>query len=177
MTYYKGFEYLIRAIADLEGVELHLVGTGELDRMLRQLVSHLGICDRVTFHGKLTDDQLAAQYRACDCLCLPSIERTEAFGLVLLEAMNAGKAIIASNVEGSGMAWVVENGVTGMLVRPGDARSLAQALDNLRKDRGKLFIFGNNGREKFVRLFHIDRTADEISSIYSTCLAELSPSD
>ena len=103
LTYYKGFEYLIRAIAELECVELHIVGTGDLEKQLKKLADTLNVAAKVTFHGKLSNNDLADQYLACDCVCLSSIERTEAFGVVLLEAMSHGKATVVSNVEGSGM--------------------------------------------------------------------------
>ena len=166
LTYYKGFEYLIRAVAGLEGVELHLVGTGELDRPLRKLVSEFRVDDRVIFHGKLTDDELAAQFHACDCLCLPSIERTEAFGMVLLEAMSQGKAAIVSRVAGSGMTWVVEEDVTGVHVPAESARELALALNQLRDNRGKISRLGEQGQLRFERLFHIDKSEAGVAEIY-----------
>ena len=55
----------------------------------------------------------------CDCLCLPSIERTEAFGMVLLEAMFFGKATVIGDVKGSGMGWVVDDGITGLEIPTG----------------------------------------------------------
>jgi rhamnosyl/mannosyltransferase len=166
LTYYKGFEYLIRAIAGVEDVGLHLVGTGELDRPLRKLVSELRVDDRVTFHGKLTDNELAAQFQACDCLCLPSIERTEAFGMVLLEAMSQGKAAIVSRVAGSGMTWVVEEDVTGVHVPAESARELALALKHLRDNRGKICRLGEQGQSRFEHLFHIDKSEAGVAEIY-----------
>ncbi len=99
----------------------HLVGSGELENSLKRLATELGVLNRVTFHGKLPAEQLAEQYASCDCLCLPSIERTEAFGLVLLEAMYFGKATVISDVPGSGMGWIVNEGITGIKVPVADA--------------------------------------------------------
>ena len=169
-TYYKGFEYLLRAAGEAKRVELHLVGDGELRRPLQRLTADLGIADRVTFHGHLSSAALSEQYAACDCVCLPSIERTEAFGLVLLEAMYFGKATVISEVPGSGMGWIVDHGVTGLQVPPGDAGALANAFRQLRTDRDTLARFGNNGRAKFDQQFHICKPGALVVELYSRLL-------
>ena len=166
LTYYKGFEYLIRAIAELDNVELHIVGTGDLEKHLIKLAKKLHAGAKVTFLGKLSDRDLADRYQACDCLCLPSIERTEAFGVVLLEAMSHGKATVVSNVEGSGMGWVVEDGITGLLFPPQNTDALASSLQILCNNRNLLSLYGKNGRNRFENLFHIEKSAIAISHIY-----------
>ena len=171
LTCYKGLEYLVRAMALLEHAELHLVGTGNLQRKLRDLARDLHLDRRVIFHGHLPDAQLADQFAACDCLCLPSIERTEAFGVVLLEAMARGRATIISDVPGSGMGWVVDDGVTGLHVPPVNPRALADAIANLQRDRDKIHRLGENGRQKFDRLFHIDKSAEGVAGLYRNVLA------
>ena len=170
LTYYKGFEYLIRAASLTQDAVFHLVGTGELENSLKRLATELGVLDRMTFHGKLPAEQLAEQYARCDCLCLPSIERTEAFGLVLLEAMYFSKATVISDVPGSGMGWIVEEGITGLKVPVGDAGALAGAFRQLHADRDNLARLGNNGRCKFDRQFHICKSSDAIADIYTELL-------
>ena len=78
LTYYKGFEHLISAAAICDDIEVHLVGAGELEDNLKKLVKKLGLQHRVTFYGYLPKTALAEQLVSCDCLCLPSTERTEA---------------------------------------------------------------------------------------------------
>jgi rhamnosyl/mannosyltransferase len=170
LTYYKGFEYLIRAATQVENIDVHLVGTGDLEITLRELARDLGVMDKVAFHGKLSDKDLARQYAACDCLCLPSIERTEAFGMVLLEAMSNGKATVISKVPGSGMGWIVEDGITGLHALPADAASLANCLRYLRDNRDKIRDLGENGRAKFDGLFHIDESAAGVLRVYRMAL-------
>ena len=102
----------------------------------------------------------------CDCLCLPSIERTEAFGMVLLEAMYFGKANVISDVVGSGMGWIVDNDVTGIKVEPANADSLAKALERLATDRVETARMGRNGREKFDRQFEINHAVEGLLKIY-----------
>ena len=84
-----------------ENLQIALVGDGDQARELRSLARSLGLQNRVTFHGAAEDAKVAGLMARCDCLCLPSVERTEAFGMVLLEAMSFGKATVASDVPAS----------------------------------------------------------------------------
>lgn len=170
LTYYKGFEYLIRAAAGCDNVEVRIVGTGELESHLRSTAQQLGLDSRVKFRGYLDDESLTGELAGCDCLCLPSIERTEAFGMVLLEAMYYGKATIACKVPGSGMGWVVDDGATGLHVPPENIPALADSLRTLQQDRGKVSVLGASGRRKFERLFHIDRSAASVNELYKLVL-------
>jgi len=172
LTYYKGFRYLIEAIARVPAARLSLVGDGDQARGLRALVASLGLEGRVTFHGQLSDRHLAGLFAACDCLCLPSIERTEAFGMVLLEAMSFGKATVVSDVPGSGMGWIVDDGITGLKVPPADAEALASAFRELASDRDRLTQMGRAGRQKFERMFEIDQAVEGIVETYEAVLAE-----
>ena len=170
LTYYKGFEYLIRAAKRCASAEIHLVGEGDQEPKLRALVRELDLDNRVFFHGRLPDTQLAQQFAQCDCLCLPSIERTEAFGMVLLEAMYCGKATLVSNVPGSGMGWVVDDGITGLHVPPENIDALADSMRKLHQNRDRIAHLGKNGRQRFDRLFHIDKSASGVSELYELVL-------
>ncbi|MFC1605636.1 glycosyltransferase [Pseudomonadota bacterium] len=172
LTYYKGFQYLIEALARLDNVQLELVGEGDQAGELRNQVASLGLQDRVHFHGTADDRELARQLARCDCLCLPSMERTEAFGMVLLEAMYFGKATVVSDVPGSGMGWIVEHGVTGLKVKPADPGALAEALGSLAADRELLREMGQAGREKFERLFEINHAIGGIVDTYRAVLGD-----
>ena len=110
----------------------------------------------------------------CDVICLSSIERTEAFGVVLLEAMRAGKAVIASNVMGSGIGWVVDDEVTGLLVTPGSSHSLRESIIRLRDNPGLRRELGLSGRNRFEDMFTIHKTASQVVEIYNDCLQKTS---
>lgn len=166
LTYYKGFRYLIEAAAQIPDIHINLVGHGNQAEQLKSLVASLKLQDRVTFHGILSNDELAQKMMDCDCLCLPSIERTEAFGMVLLEAMYFGKATVISDVEGSGMGWVVDDNVTGIKVNPADADALAGAFRRLAADRKELADLGQRGREKFDQQFEINHAVEGLVKIY-----------
>jgi rhamnosyl/mannosyltransferase len=175
LTYYKGFHHLIEAAAEVPDVHVDLVGTGEQLEQLEGLSTSLNLQDRVTFHGVLSDEQLAQQMMECDCLCLPSVERTEAFGMVLLEAMYFGKATIVSDVEGSGMGWVVDDGITGIKVKPADTDSLAEAFRVLTANRGELERMGRKGKEKFGQQFEINHAVAGLADVYQQAVNASDP--
>ena len=110
--------------------------------------------------GWLSRDQIAALYAAAQVLVVPS--RWEGFGLVAVEAMRAGRAVIASRV--GGLPEVVEHGVSGLLVEPGDAGALADALEQVSAEQ--LLTMGAAGRLRFERLFHVQRVCDELDALY-----------
>jgi rhamnosyl/mannosyltransferase len=175
LTYYKGHEYLLRAVAKTPAVKLLIVGTGDLEEALANTVRELGISERVQMLGYVDDDQVIGLLATCDCLCLPSIERTEAFGLVMVEAMRYGKPVLATRIPGSGVGWVVEDRRTGLLVPPADEDALVSAIEDLRQDANLRQRFGTNAAESFRNRFHITPVAASIMEIYRKVLAESSP--
>lgn len=170
LAYYKGFRFLIEAAAKTPNIQVHIVGCGELDSELRKLAASLNLQDRVVFHGDLDEAELVHQIARCDCLCLPSIERTEAFGVVLLEAMYFGKATVISDLSGSGMGWIVDAGITGLKVEPANANALAAAFVQLDNDREKLAIMGQAGKLKFNQQFEIKHAVKGLVNVYQQVL-------
>ncbi len=171
LTYYKGHDVLMRAAAKTPGMRAIIVGEGEQRAGLERLRLQLGIGDRVTLPGLMEESRLHALMATCDCLCLPSIERTEAFGLVLLEAMSYGKPAVAGDVPGSGIGWVVRDGQTGLLVRPGDPVELAKALEVIGKRHGLREDMGRAAKKRFDEVFRIDKVAHEMALMYRNTLA------
>jgi glycosyltransferase involved in cell wall biosynthesis len=166
LAYYKGFAHLIDAVSRVEGVSLVLLGRGPGEAALRGQITTLGLQSRVQLLAAASDAEVEAAYRACDALCLPSIDRAEAFGLVLLEAMRAGRAVLASDLLGSGMREVVEHGETGLQVPPGDVPALAAALCRLRDEADARQRWGEAGRQRFLANYRIEPVAAAISSLY-----------
>ena len=174
LTYYKGFRYLIEAAAKSPNFHIHLVGHGDQAKELNALVTSLKVQDKVTFHGSLSDAELAQQMAKADCICLPSIERTEAFGMVLLEAMYFGKATVISDVHGSGMGWIVDDGITGLKVKPADAKKLADTFERLNANREELTRMGKRGKEKFDDQFEINHAINGLMEVYHQIMPERS---
>jgi len=166
MTHYKGFDILLRAISQTEGITLDLVGHGELTRSLERLTDSLNLSARVRFHGLLDDNAKNKLLSRCDCLCLSSTDRNESFGMVLLEAMSAAKACVVSNVEGSGMSWLVEDGETGLVTPANDVDGLTRALCRLRDEPNLAIRLGLKGRQKFLTTLTIQASAEAIRDLY-----------
>lgn len=170
LSYYKGFDVLLDALAQAPEVSLLLVGGGELEAPLRAQAARLGLQDRVAFAGKVDDATLQAAYEACDAFCLPSVDRAEAFGMVLLEAMRAGKPVIASDIPGSGVGSVVARDRTGLLVPPRDAAALAGALRSLAADPARREAMGAAGLERWRRDYRIDAVSRRWQTLYADVL-------
>jgi glycosyltransferase involved in cell wall biosynthesis len=126
---YKGVDVLLRAAAALPDVDFDICGTGHQELELRQLALRLGLRN-VRWHGAVSNERREEIMRRAHVVALPSLTRAEAFGIVLLEGMRVGAVPIASDLPG--VRDVA--GATGLLCRPGDPRSLVQALCYLRDD-------------------------------------------
>ena len=132
----KGADVLLRALGLMAGrprLRLRIVG-GEVDTDyaagLRALAEEVGIAGRVTWVGLVSNDELPWHYAAADMLVVPS--HSESFSIVATEAMACGTPVVASNVPGP--ASFIEDGVSGRLVTPGDAPTLASAITELLDD-------------------------------------------
>ena len=132
-VYYKGLEYLLRAMESVRGVSCVLVGDGPRRDALEKMVRDLGLAERVLFTGHLDDGLYSAVYENVDIFVLPSVFRTEAFGLVALEAMSSGMPIITTEL---GTATSVYNldGKTGYVIKPLDIKELADRISTLAFD-------------------------------------------
>ena len=172
LAHYKGLDVLIKAIAKSANVELDVVGHGGEARGLQQLAMTLRLENRVRFHGALSNAARDALLLASDCLCLPSTDRTEAFGIVLLEAMSAGKACVVTDVTGSGMTSVVLAGDTGLVVPSGDSDALASALEKLAISPDTVAELGRQGRARFERYFSITTSTAAVQRLYEALFLE-----
>ena len=170
LTYYKGHEVLIRAIGATAGTQALIVGTGERHERLLRLIRQLRLEARVQLPGFLPDAEVAALLASCDVLCLPSLERTEAFGLVLLEAMRFAKPVVVSAVDGSGAGWVVQQAESGVLTPPGDVAALAAVLRRLQPDEDERQRLGARGALALDRDFRIERVAERVEDLYERVL-------
>jgi len=172
LTYYKGFEHLVSATAQARDVQVDIVGTGSRERALRSLVETLGLQERVSLRGELSDEKMWRLIDQCDCICLPSVERTEAFGMVILEAMLHSRATIISDVPGSGMGAIVEHGSTGIKVAPGDEEALASAMAWMRDHPDETRAMGRRGRQKFEEQFSMNQSVPAMIDLYQGLLRE-----
>jgi glycosyltransferase involved in cell wall biosynthesis len=169
LSHYKGLDVLLRALADVSDARLVIIGDGECANDLRDTAATCGVANRVRFAGAVDDSTLLGAYAAADAFVLPSLNRGEAFGLVLLEAIRARLPVVASAIPGSGIGEVVADGETGMLVPPGDASLLAAALEKMR-DADLRRRMGARGRDRFDALFTLERSAQRWLRLYEDVL-------
>lgn len=169
LIYYKGAEYLIRAMKDVDGILL-IVGEGPLESQLRALAAEIGIEDKIIFLGGLRDREMVACYHSCDVFVLPSIARSEAFGIVQLEAMACGKPVINTDLP-TGVPRVSLDGETGITVPPADSRALAEAINMLLRDSELREQCGANARRRVEEYFTMNRMIEDIYRVYEEVLA------
>ncbi|MDZ7839277.1 MAG: glycosyltransferase [Gammaproteobacteria bacterium] len=177
LTYYKGFEYLVKAMEDLAAFRALIVGEGEHRSVVEKAISESRLNKRVVLAGHQPPESLHALMQTCHCVCLPSIERTEAFGMVLLEAMAHRKPAVVCDIYGSGVSWVVRDGETGIVVPPADPAALAEAFRALAADRESLSRMGLQGWQRYQKMFHIDRISGEVLELYRSIANKTASND
>ena len=165
LVYYKGVDVLVRAMATVDA-DLVVIGRGPLEARLRDLASANGVAARSTLLGQQDDDELAAWYRAADVLCLPSVARSEAFGLVQIEAHAAGTPVVSTDLP-TGVPFANPDGVTGLTVPPGDASALAAALSRLLGDDELRARLGHQAQARALREFTVPLMVSRTLDVYA----------
>ena len=168
LVYYKGFEYLIEAMRSVDG-RLLLIGDGPLRSALEQRATRLGIPDRVIFLGGVPD--LVPYYAAADLFVLPSIARSEAFGIVQIEAMASRRPVVNTRLD-SGVPFVSLHGVTGFTVPPRDPSSLAEAINRLLEDGDTRARLGAAARGRAEAEFNQDLMVERTLDLYGQVMSE-----
>jgi len=161
---YKGVDVLLEAMKTLDAVAV-IVGDGPLRSRLEAQARDLGISDRVKFLGSVSDHELAELYRACNVFVLPSVTRQEAFGVVQLEAMAAGKPVVSTDI-GTGVGWVNRNGETGFVVPPRDVSALREAIARLIADPDLQASMGDAAAKRVRSEFTVERMIDDTLALY-----------
>lgn len=165
LVYYKGCSVLIEAMEQVPRGELTLIGSGELEEELRSLVRRLGMEERVHFAGAVSDEEMKQYFRDTDVFVLPSIARSEAFGIVQMEAMSYGKPVINTWLP-SGVPDVSLDGVTGITVEPEQPRALAEAMNRLAENREEREAFGRAAKERVDSCFVLSKVLPQIYDTY-----------
>ena len=166
LVYYKGVDVLLRAMKQTEGCELFISGEGDLEAGLKEYVRENGLEERVHFMGFLPQKELRQAFRECDIFVLPSVERSEAFGIVQLEAMVYGKPVINTALP-SGVPYVSLDGVTGLTVPPSDPDSLAEAINTLAGDEALRSAMGKAAAERVKNEFSEIKVIKKLCGILS----------
>jgi rhamnosyl/mannosyltransferase len=152
LVYYKGLENAIRALAEVPG-KLLIVGDGPLKSNLTELAQQVGVSDRVVWRNSLSDVQLTGAYHASTALWFPSNARSEAFGIVQIEALASGCPVINTALLGSGVSWVSRHEESGLTVPVNDNAALAHAARRLLDEPGLRARLSAAARARAVREF------------------------
>ena len=168
-VYYKGLDVLIDAMHEVDA-NLLVIGDGPLRPALTGRVRRAGLSGRVTLAGTVPDT--TPYFAAADVFALPSVARSEAFGIVQLEAMAAGTPVVNTALD-SGVPWVSRDGESGLTVPPGDARAMGGAIARLLDDDALRRRFGAAGQERVRAEFRVPLMISRITSIYEAALARV----
>ena len=164
---YKGFAYLIEAAKHLDDNYMVLIGgTGPLRDELQAQIETLGLQDRVKLLGYVSDVELPAYFEACDLFCMSSVMKTEAFGIVQIEAMSCGKPVVATKIPESGVSWVNQDGVSGLNAEPCDAEDLAKCIRGILADENDYARFSKGALDRYKTVFTQELMIHKCLDIY-----------
>lgn len=168
---YKGLRFLIGALPLLHGkFKLIVVGNGPLEVELKSLVSKLSVDKKIIFLPEQDEKNLSNLYSACDIFVLPSHMRSEAFGIVQMEAMAHGKPVVSCNIPGSGVSWVNKDSESGIVVEPESSRSLARAITKLMSSPRLRKKLGKGALERAVKFFDSKKMVIDTDKVYEAVL-------
>lgn len=169
---YKGYRYLIEAAKYLDDSFMILIGGGgPLRESLQREIDELGVGSRVKLLGKVPQEDLASYYGACELFCMSSVMKTEAFGIVQIEAMSAGRPVVATKIPESGVSWVNEDGVSGINVAPRDSKAIAKAILTITDNEATWKKFSAGAAKRFAENFTKEKMISKCLNIYAETLS------
>jgi glycosyltransferase involved in cell wall biosynthesis len=170
----KGAHILIEALGIVKrktpDIYLLIAGSGPQETRLKELVLDLGLDDNVSFLGFIRGDEKFSYMKAAKILVFPSF--WEALPIAVLEGMACGKAVVASDV--GGIPFLIEDGINGYLVEPGNAQNLAEKIILLLENDETLMNMGKENLNK-VQKFRWEKIAAETYKIYSEIMSASKP--
>jgi glycosyltransferase involved in cell wall biosynthesis len=169
--YFKGINILIQAMqsfSDSDDVRCVIVGDGDLRSGYQSMVDSFGLSKKIIFAGLVQEHILPKFYNLADILVLPSIDKSEAFGIVALEAMSSGTPVITSDLPG--VRSVVDKLKTGLLVKPSSVDNLVSMLKLLLANNKTRQIYGAAGREKVLQKYTWEKVAQKLDEVLRDCV-------
>lgn len=168
LRYYKGLQYLVRAMAKVQGT-LWLIGSGPEEAGLRRVAAEAGIADRVVFWGELPLWDVVVRLHAADLFCMPSHLRSEAFGLSQVEAMASGLPVVSTNIQ-TGVPFVNKHGETGLSVDPADSDELAKSINALLSNDDLRLRMGEAAVARAHSMFSAGAMCENVKRVYREVL-------
>jgi len=165
--YYKGLPYLVQAAPRIRA-RVVAAGDGPEREAAMRLARATGA--DIAFPGRLSHEDLVAHLHACAVFVFPSILRSEAFGISIMEAHAAGKPVVATKL-GTGVEYINEDGKTGLNVPPRESAALADAVNALLDDPARREAMGTYARARIERDFTAEGVARREFELYEQALA------
>jgi len=163
--YFKGIEFLIKSFAKFNNnVKLVIVGFGDLKNDYQAQVAKAGLQEKIFFAGKVSDEDLPKYYNLADLVVLPSIDKSEAFGIVLIEAMACSKPVITSNL--AGVRSVYDDQVSGLIFEIKNADDLAQKVNQVLSDDDLVQKMGEAALAKAKNDYNLKVLIDKLVELY-----------
>ena len=148
------------------GKRVLIVGTGPIKESFQAEFDVQHLQEKVKLLGFIADEEHAALYGAAKVFVMSSVMKTEAFGIVQIEAMSTGTPVVATKIPESGVSWVNEDGVSGLNVEPEDPKALAEAIRAICENEERYATFSQGARERFKTLYQFDKMIKKIITVY-----------
>lgn len=164
---YKGYTYLVSAAKLLpDDYQVLIGGNGPTFDSISQQIKDLNLEEKVKLLGRVPDEDLPALFGAAKLFVLPSVQKTEAFGIVQIEAMSCGVPVVATKIPESGTAWVNADGESGLNVPIEDPQALADAILAICEDPQKHDAFALAAEKRYQQVFKISKMIDNFAELY-----------
>lgn len=155
---YKGFDFLLDALRDTE-FELHIIGNGPELEKLKEKASK-----NIFLHRHLSDERKSELFNECDVLIVSSINRSEAYGMTIVEAFEAGMPVVASNIN-SGVTYLAQHEKTGLVFDIKNKEQLLHCLNRLKNEVGLFESLSHNARVFFEEALTFETFKEKIKNI------------
>jgi len=170
---YKGYDVFLRALAGIQAQAV-VIGAGPLKTELETMAERLGIADRVTFVGSQSADDIKCYLHAARVFTLPSVTEAEAFGIVQIEAMAAGRPVVNTSLK-TAVPDIARNDREALTVTPGDAVALADALQKLLDEPALAEHLGRNGQQRAHDAYDQAMFLQKMHGLYQDVIRETAP--
>jgi len=164
LNYYKGVNYLVEAMKDIN-MNLVIAGEGKEEENIKEQVKKLGMTDKVFFLPFQNRRESFNLFQSAKLFVLPSIFRSEAFGIVLIEAMACGVPLISTEL-GTGTSWINQDGETGFVVPPKDSNALKEAIKKIIENKELAQKMSQTGADRAKEKFDLEIMLKEVENIY-----------
>lgn len=169
LVYYKGINILIDSMTSVKNATLTIIGNGPLKDQILSQIKKLKLSERINIIPEADEETLHSYYKNCDLLILPSVEKSETYGIVQIEAMACGKPVICTDL-GTGTTFINQHNVTGIVVPPKDSKALGVAINKLVSNADLRISLGKNAKERAFSEFTSDLMVKRIYELYSNIL-------